>query len=140
MTMKSYTASFICVCPKTAPPSVPSRARESGVRGAVVWPAVRLDFDDTSDAQPDLIVADQAYAEECSGRVGCGSGEDPPVEDVQDFGYIASILSGTRNPKSVKKSGISVARKKSTIWELSRNVQKSRRNCSSVSRGGALSR
>jgi hypothetical protein len=110
------------------------------VRRLILRTAVRLDLDDAGDAPPRAVVADQAGTEQRPGGVRRGTGEDPPVEDVQDFGYIASILSGTRNPNRTKNAGISVALKKSTIADESRNVQKSRRNCSSVSRGGAFNR
>ena len=116
------------------------RAAESRVRRLILRATVRLDFDDTGDTQTRVVVADQAGTEQRARGVRRETGEDPPVEDVQDRGYIASILSGTRNPNKAKNAGISVALKKSTITEPSRNVQKSRRNCSSASRGGAFNR
>ena len=116
---------------------LPNRACEARSSGA----AVRLDLDDPSLAPARVVLADEARTEELTGDRGRRAGQAPAVEDGHTLrGYIASILSGMRNPNRMKNAGIRVDRKKSTICDESRNSQKSCRNCSSLPVGGTFSR
>ena len=117
-------------------------AREPGMRRSIVGSAVRLDLDDPGDPVARCVSPDEPGAQELACDLGRRASQAPAVEDRQDpaRGYIASILSGTRNPNRTKKAGISVDRKKATICDPSRNDQKSCRNWSSLPVRGTLSR
>ena len=56
------------------------------MRGTIVGPEIRLDLDDPPDPSPGLIVADESRAQQASGRLERGAGEERSVDDGQATG------------------------------------------------------
>jgi hypothetical protein len=59
---------------------------EAGVRRAVVAPDVRLELDDATDSPPGLVIADEAGADERSGRLQRRRREDGAIDRAQSSG------------------------------------------------------
>jgi hypothetical protein len=57
---------------------------EPGVRGPVVDPDVRLEFDDPPDASTGGVVTDQPGAQERATGLQAGTTQDGPVDDPRD--------------------------------------------------------
>jgi hypothetical protein len=56
------------------------------VRRAVVAPDVRLELDDATDSPPGLVIADEAGADERSGRLQRRRREDGAIDRAQSSG------------------------------------------------------
>ena len=111
---------------------------EARVRCPVVDADVCLDLDDPPGPEARLVVADESRAEQASGGLERGAGEERSVDDGSGYGpvTICSMLSGTNRPNSVKKIGRIDSRKKAVTCAASIQSQKSRRKCSSLPLSG----